>query len=137
MFKMKKLAAVAAAAVMAVSAMALSTNAVNISKNFSDGRHTPFTGGLYINVRSEFGIKQCSADTYTQNIYLPSITAELEGYDTNGNRIPKQSTTNNNSFYASAGVSTHNLSLGVSAHSTHKIVDFDGNTWTEYLNAAG
>lgn len=136
MIKFKKLAAVAAAAVMAVSAMALSASALNVSQNYT-GNHTPFTGGLYINVRSEFGIKQCSADTYTQNIIVPSITAALDGYDTNGNRIPPQSTTNPNNMYASAGVSTPNLSLGINATTTHKIIDFDGTPWTYHINRAG
>lgn len=136
MFKMKKLAAIAAAAVMAVSAMALSASALNITQNYT-GEHTPFTGGLYINVRQEIGIKQCSADTYTQNIIVPSITAELTGYDSKGNRIPPQSTTNPNNMYASAGVSTRDLTLGINATTTHKIVDFDGAQWTYHINRAG
>lgn len=136
MIKMKKLAAIAAAAVMAVSAMAISANALNISRPYT-GPHTPFTGGLYINVRHAFGIKECAADTYTQNINVPSITAALDGYDGKGNRIPPQSTTNPNNMYASVSVSTRDLTLAVNATTTHKIIDFDGSAWTYHIYDAG
>lgn len=132
MFKMKKLAAIAAAAVMAVSAMAVSVNAATGVTN-EDRLYTTsygiFTGGSYIGIYADAGVKTCSASSFTQNVNAAYITAGFHALDSKNTNIPYRQNTNTNNSYSSIGISTYNLDLGIETWGTHELRDNGNGYW--------
>jgi len=132
MFKIKKLAAIVAAAVMAVSAMAVSVNAAtgvtNEQRGYSES-YGIYTGGSYIGIYPDAEVKACSASTFTQNVRAAYITAGFYAIDSKNTYIPYRQNTDTNNSFSTIGISTHNLDLGVETWGTHELRDNGNGYW--------
>lgn len=134
MFKMKKLAAVAAAAVMAVSAMAISVSAETAYSEIKPTPYGNFRGMLTIATVPLGTAKGVTSDTVLLGDYnAPEVVAELtiRRYNT-GSIWYENARSTYNSAYASLSVQANspeaNQSL-ITAESAHKVGNGNGYFW--------
>ncbi len=134
MFKMKKLAAVAAAAIMAVSAMAVSASAQTVYTEYVNTSCGTYRGGLTINNYSNY--KQVDAVTMVANGSFSTVGAVLFIFDgSTGQQLYYNDQTNNNASFASVSASSGNLDP-VSTQS-HHIATCGSSTWSRMLTLRG
>lgn len=135
MFKMKKLAAVAAAAVMAASAMASSASAVTVETGNINEASGTYCGKLTIENYSNR--KQVDAITRTVYGSFSTLGAVLIIFDgTTGQQLYYDDQTNDNyPSFASASAYSGNLAT-VSADS-HHIATSGSQVWSTMLSLRG
>lgn len=134
MFKMKKLAAIAAAAVMAVSAMAVSASAETVYTEYVSTPYGTYRGALTI--ENYTNRKQVDAVTMVANGSFSSVGVVLFIFDgKTGQQLYYDDQTNDNASFASVSAYSGNLEP-VSAQS-HHIATAGGMTWSRMLTLRG
>lgn len=129
MFKMKKLAAVAAAAVMAVSAMAISASAQTVYTDYVPTSYGTFRGALTINGSS--GNFKVVGETIMVNGSAPQLGVVLFAFNSRGQQIYYDDPINYNASYCVAGTNIYDQqSIGAQSHS---IVSDGVTTWSRML----
>ncbi len=134
MFKMKKLAAVAAAAVMAVSAMAVSASAQTVYTEYVNTTCGTYRGGL--TVENYTNRKQVDAVTMVANGSFSTVGAVLFIFDgKTGQQIYYNDQTNDNASFAS--VSAYSGNLDTVSTQSHHITTCGSSTWSRMLTLRG